>query len=103
MGDKVITVAGQGILTATNIADGKVVWKERLKKGPFAGTPVVAGGLLYLFNEDGQGYVIKPNDKGAETIATNDLKETLLCTPAVAGNAIYIRSDKHLWKIAEKN
>jgi len=103
MGDKVITVAGQGILTATNIADGKVVWKERLKKGPFAGTPVVAGGLLYLFNEDGQGYVIKPNDKGAETIGTNDLKETLLCTPAVAGNALYIRSDKHLWKIAEKN
>jgi outer membrane protein assembly factor BamB len=117
MGDKVITVAGQGILTATTIADGKVVWKERLKQGPFSGTPVVAGGLIYIFNEDARAYVLKPGDKGAELLATNDLnkisekdgkavaagdKEVILCTPAVSGNALYVRSDKHLWKIAEK-
>jgi outer membrane protein assembly factor BamB len=101
MGDKIITVVGPGLLTATNVADGKVVWKERLKKGPFSGTPVVAGGLIYLFNEDGVGYVVKPGEKGAETIASNELKETILCTPAIAGNALYVRSDKHLWKIAD--
>jgi hypothetical protein len=73
--------------------------------------------LIYIFNEDARAYVLKPGDKGAELLATNDLnkisekdgkavaagdKEVILCTPAVSGNALYVRSDKHLWKIAEK-
>jgi hypothetical protein len=34
-------------------------------------------------------------------VATNEFGETLLASPAVSGDAMYVRSDKHLWKIAE--
>jgi outer membrane protein assembly factor BamB len=101
LGDKAITVTGPGLLTATTLSDGKIVWKERLK-GPFSGTPIVAGGLIYIFNEDGVGLVVEPGEKSARVLSTNELKENILCSPAVAGDALYVRSDKHLWKIAEK-
>ena len=45
---------------------------------------------------------MKPGDEQGELIATNNLDETFLCTPAIANGAIYIRSDKTLWKIATK-
>ncbi len=38
-------------------------------------------------------------DKG-EIVSSHDFGETILGTPSIAGNALYVRSDKHLWKIA---
>ena len=35
------------------------------------------------------------------TKATNEFGENLQGSPAVAGNAMFVRSDKHLWKISE--
>ncbi|MCD8535266.1 MAG: hypothetical protein LR011_10975 [Verrucomicrobia bacterium] len=37
-------------------------------------------------------------DEGIVTGSLN-LEETILCTPAALDGQLYIRSDKHLWKI----
>ena len=88
-------------LLAADIKTGEEKWKLRLT-GPFSGTPVAAGGLLYFFNEKGLGQVVKPGDDSGEIVSSNDLGELFMCTPAVANGAIYIRSDTTLWKIAKK-
>lgn len=100
VGDKVFTVNRAGVLTCGNLADGETKWQLRLK-GPFSGTPVVANGHLYLFSEGGLGQVVKIGDEAGELVSSHDFQETILCTPAIAGNGLYVRSDKHLWKIAE--
>ena len=87
-----------GILTCAAAADGNVLWKARLK-GSFSGTPVIADGLLYAFNEDGVCFVVDLATEG-EIVAENELEGTILCTPAVADGALYVRSDRWLWKIA---
>ena len=98
---RLYSVNNAGVLICADIKSGDEKWKLRLE-GPFSGTPVAAAGLLYFFNEKGVGQVVKLADASGEIVATNDLAETFLCTPAVANGAIYIRSDTTLWKIARQ-
>jgi hypothetical protein len=67
-------------------------------KGPSSGSPIATDSHLYFFNEEGLGQVIKINDKKGEIVASIDLEETILCTPAISGNGLYVRSDSFLWK-----
>jgi len=98
---RLYSVNGAGVLLSADIKTGEEKWKLRLT-GPFSGTPVAAGGLLYFFNEKGLCQVVKPGDASGEIIASNDLGEMFLCTPAVANGAIYVRSDSTFWKIANR-
>jgi outer membrane protein assembly factor BamB len=79
---------------------GELLWAVRLKGNHWA-TPVLAGGHLYCVNQDGDMQVVKVGDKEGIVLAENRFGETIHASPAVAGNALYVRSDKHLWKIAK--
>ena len=39
-------------------------------------------------------------DKKGEVVSRLELGEPILGTPALAGGAFYVRSDKHLWKFS---
>ncbi len=94
-------VLNGNILKCAGTDNGKVLWQLRLK-GPFSSTPVLAGDHLYCFSESGLGQVVWLGGEKGEVVATSDLGETVLCTPAVGAGALFVRSDGHLWKIAEK-
>lgn len=101
--DKVYTVARGGVLKAGKLADGQLEWQVRLK-GAFSGTPIAADDKLYLFNEEGLGQVVDLKDgvaNDARVAEYNDLNEEILCTPAIADGAIYVRSNQNLWKLAK--
>jgi outer membrane protein assembly factor BamB len=91
----------QGILVSGDLKTGAVVGQLRLK-GPFSASPVVAGGLLYCVSESGQAQVVRPDDKDGQVVARGELSETVLGTPAIVDGAIFLRSDKHLWKMAQQ-
>ena len=95
---KVYTLNSGGVLTVGDQQTGKQQGRQRLA-GPFTSTPIAAGGLLYFFNEKGKGTILDARKKGS-VVATTDLKQTILCTPAISGGALYVRSDGHLWKFA---
>lgn len=95
---KVFALRG-AILTGGDEKTGEELWQLRLK-GTFWATPVMAGGHLYCVNQGGQCFVIKPGEKKGELVSTMEFGDTLLGSPAVAGNAMYLRSDKFLYKIA---
>ncbi|MBC7856137.1 MAG: PQQ-binding-like beta-propeller repeat protein, partial [Pirellulaceae bacterium] len=94
---KVFALRG-AVLTAGDEKTGDELWQVRLK-GNFWATPVVAGGHVYCVNQEGQCFVIKPGDEKAEVVSTMELGDAFLGSPAVAGNAMYLRSDKFLYKI----
>ncbi len=89
------------ILLSVDVKTGDVVSRLRLT-GPFSATPVSAGGLLYCVSEAGLIQVVQPGDKEDRRIHSGALGETILATPAIADGALYVRSDKHLWKFARK-
>ncbi|HWA97123.1 MAG TPA: PQQ-binding-like beta-propeller repeat protein [Pirellulales bacterium] len=89
-----------GALTCGDADTGEVKWRLRLK-GSFWATPVVAGNYLFAANSDGEIITVKLGDQG-EIVATSALGEPVYGSPAVAGGAMFVRSDAHLSKIAEQ-
>jgi hypothetical protein len=66
-------------------------------------SPVVADGKLYFVARNGDAYVLKLGDK-FEQLATNRVTEDtedFSASPAISDGALFIRSSRHLYCIAE--
>ncbi len=98
VGDELYLISDGGIATCSDVHTGKVHWTERLD-GNYSASPVFADGRVYYQTEDGVGYVVKAA-KEYELLAENDLGERSLASYAVTNGALFIRTDRHLWKIA---
>ena len=72
---------------------GKQVYKVRVGGGgqTFSASPVAAGSRIYFLSEDGVTFVLDTGDVYKE-VARNELGELALSSPAIAGNALYIRT-----------
>ena len=97
LGEEIYFVSDAGIATCEDAKTGEVHWSERLGGG-FSASPVAAEGRIYFQNEAGAGYVVKAGTK-FELLASNDLAERSLASYAVADGVIFIRTEKHLWKV----
>ena len=98
VGGEVYMIADAGVATCADAKSGAVHWSERLD-GNFSASPVFAEGRVYFQNEAGVGYVVKAGKK-FELLAENDLGERSLASYAVVDGALFIRTERHLWKIA---
>ncbi|MBL9134968.1 MAG: PQQ-binding-like beta-propeller repeat protein [Verrucomicrobiales bacterium] len=98
-GDRVYTINGAGVLSCGDTKDGNRVWQLRLK-GPFSASPVMAGRFLYVPNEAGLLQVVDTSKPEGELVSEMDLGQTILSTPAISGNALFLRSDGKLWKVS---
>jgi outer membrane protein assembly factor BamB len=97
-GRRIYCLNDAGVLNCGDARSGERLWQLRLR-GPFSGSPVVAHNVLYVFNEKGLGQVIDLNKPEGELTSEIDLGETILCTPAIAQRALFVRSDAHVWKL----
>jgi outer membrane protein assembly factor BamB len=98
------SIARGGILNCFSVADGERTWQARIG-GQFWSTPVVAEDRMYLFAQDGKFTVVALTG----TFATDDDRvlyshtfadEVFLASPAISNGAIFIRSDRYLYKFA---
>jgi outer membrane protein assembly factor BamB len=94
---RLYTVAG-AIVKCADAATGKLLWQLRLK-GQHWATPVVTGGHLYCIDDQGESRVIKLGGQEGEVVGEGRFGEIIQASPAAAGNALYVRSDRHLWKL----
>jgi outer membrane protein assembly factor BamB len=101
--DGILYVAiDNGVFAAYEAATGKQLYQQRVARGAaFSASPVVAGGRLYLASEDGTVYVLRAGRR-FELIASNDMKEMCLATPAVAGDVLIVRTRTHLHALRGK-
>jgi outer membrane protein assembly factor BamB len=99
VGDELYLVSDNGVATCLDARSGDVHWTKRLG-GDFSASPVAAEGRIYFQNEEGVIYVVRA-DKTYELLATNDLAERALASPAVADGALIVRTESHLWRIKE--
>jgi outer membrane protein assembly factor BamB len=90
-----------GILTVLDAKSGKQIYKVRVGGGghTFSASPVATGSRVYFLTEEGVTFVLDSGDIYKE-VAKNDLGEMSLASPAIASNAIYIRTQSKLYKIA---
>ena len=95
--DLLYAVSDNGILRCLEAATGKPVWQERLD-GTFSASPIYAGGLIFFPGENGVVYVVKPG-RAFDLVAENELPGRLMASPAVSGNALFLRTETHLYRI----
>jgi outer membrane protein assembly factor BamB len=96
---RLYNVDSAGIVSCADPKDGKVLWKARTK-GPYSASPLAAEDRLYLVNETGATAVLLLNEEG-KVAAINELGDPMLASPAASGGALYLRSDKKLYCIAD--
>jgi outer membrane protein assembly factor BamB len=99
--DLLFLVDDGGVASCLEAKTGKEVWKERLG-GNYSASPIYSGGKIYCFDQDGKGTIIKAGRK-YEVLAVNRLDNGFMASPAVSGNALFLRSKTDLYCIADKS
>ena len=96
---KIYMLSDGGIATCVDAKSGEELWSERV--GETVSASVLYGnGHLYFFDEMGTCVVGKPGDS-FQTVAENKLDSGMFASPAVDGNALYVRTTTHLYRIEE--
>jgi len=100
--DNIYSVTGAGVLVCAD-KYGKELWQERLKKGKYWASPIAADGKIFVANDEGITTVIQAGGKDkAEVLGTNDIKDEIMGTPAIADGALFIQTVNGLYCIGAK-
>jgi outer membrane protein assembly factor BamB len=104
LGNLHYSINGAGVITAADTGTAESRWKLRLT-GPFSGSPVGSGTRLLVVNENGLVQVVDVSGAEGAIAGTLQLplkkeaKELILCTPALSGDHVYLRTDSTLWRL----
>jgi len=88
-----------GIASAVEAKTGELVWQSRVG-GTFSASPIAVNGRIYLFDEDGKTTVIEAG-REFKPLAENTLDNGFMASPAVGGNALYVRTPTDVYRIEE--
>jgi outer membrane protein assembly factor BamB len=97
--DLLFGIDDNGIASCLEARTGKEIWRERVG-GNYSASPVLAQGHIYFFSEEGKTTVIEA-DREFKKLAENQLEEGFMASPAIAGNAFYLRTKTHLYRIED--
>jgi len=97
--DLLMSVNTSGTAFCYEAATGNVLWQEKL--GRHHASPVLAGGLVFFINDDGQVNVVKPG-RQFERIATYELGEPCYASPAISNGQVFLRGFEHLFCIGRQ-
>jgi outer membrane protein assembly factor BamB len=100
VGDELYVVSDIGIATCLDAKTGETHWQQRLD-GNYSASPLFADGRIYFLSEEGAATIIAPG-KAFRKLATNQLDGATLASIAVSGGSLFIRSNTHLYRIAQK-
>jgi outer membrane protein assembly factor BamB len=99
-GGLVYMAADVGGVSVFDAATGARLWQQRTP-GVFSASPVAGDGKVYFVSESGTVVVIG-GGRQPEILATNQLGERIIASPAIAGGSIFLRSDGRLFAIGRR-
>lgn len=99
VGDELYFVNDKGIVVCLDAKTKEERWRERVP-GQYSASPVYVDGRIYLCSQEGKTTVIAPSRQYKE-LASNQLDGGFMASPAVAGKALFLRTDTHLYRIEE--
>ncbi len=101
VGEHLYITSEMGVVSCVEAKTGNILWDGRIR-GHFSASPIYAEGHVYFCSEQGDTFVIKPNEKELKVVATNRLGEKtegFMASPVIAGNALFLRSKTHLYRV----
>ena len=100
VGNEIYIVNDVGIASCLDARTGAVLWQQRLG-GNHSASPVFADGRIYFLSEEGTATVIAPGTTFRQ-LATSQLDGAILASMAVAHRSLFIRTNSHLYRIADR-
>ena len=97
IGERLFMVSEKGTASCVEAATGRFVWRQRLG-GQYWSSPIAVAGRIYFFRYDGLCTVIAPGEEFKQ-LAANRLDGRMMASPAVAGEALFPRTETHLYRI----
>ncbi len=97
LGDSLFMMNDSGVASCLDAKTGQEIWTKRLP-GEYWASPLYANGLIYCFSQQGDIPVFKAS-REFELVTENKLDDGFVASPAVAGNALILRSKTHLYRI----
>lgn len=92
-------ISNNGVVTCLDTANGNTVWSERIG-GNYVTSPILADGRLYFCSNQGKTHVLRAG-RSFESLATNELDDGCMASPAVTGKALILRTKTHLYRIED--
>jgi outer membrane protein assembly factor BamB len=100
---RLFLVRNGGIVTCLDPTIGKVIYRARAgAPEAYYASPVAADGRVYLASSEGVVTVISAAKDQLDVLARNELGEDIVATPAMVGNAIYVRTLRNLYAFEER-
>lgn len=96
--DLLYVARDNGVLSTYGLADGELVYRQRLGTG-FSASPVAADGRIYLASEDGDVFVVRAG-REFEQLSRNAMHEPLFATPALSRDLLVVRGHSHVYGLA---
>src|SRR5262249_9003468 len=91
-----------GLLSCYDAKTGKQQYKERLPDaGGFTSSPWACAGKVFCLDDSGTTHVVAAGPK-FQLLSQNALDERCWSSPAVAGDALFVRTVDHLYCIRSK-
>jgi len=99
----VYTLTETGILNQFDAKTGKQIYKTRIDPAAsaFTTSPWAYNGRLFCLSEEGQTFVIKTGEQ-FKLLHVNELDEMAQASPALVGERLLIRTERHLYSIRRK-
>jgi outer membrane protein assembly factor BamB len=97
---RIFMATDNGIAVCLDAKTGKQLWKERLE-GDHCASPIDNQGKLYFFGQNGKSTIVEAGPK-YKVVAENKLDEGMYASPAVSGDALYLRTVNSLYCIKNK-
>jgi outer membrane protein assembly factor BamB len=96
-------IATNGVLDAFDVQTGAEVYRARVPQigSGFSASPVAADGKIYLSNEDGSIAIVAAG-RTFRHIATNDVGEPIMATPALSRGVMFVRTMNSVLAIGRK-
>jgi outer membrane protein assembly factor BamB len=102
IGEHAYLMNEQGLASCFELKTGKDLWKQERLTNETWGSFVHANGRLYVTNNSGTTFVLKPDPAKVDVLAQNKLPDRVLSSIAISDGELLIRGYKYLWCIAKK-
>jgi outer membrane protein assembly factor BamB len=100
VGDLIYTASDKGgVVTCLDAKTGAEVWQKRTGAPAHTASPLFADGAVYFFAEDGSALALEPGRAYREIGRAGLGEGGVMATPAIAGRAIFLRTESHLYRI----
>lgn len=98
-GDLIYMINDGGIASAVEAKTGEAVWTARVG-GSYSASPISDGARVYFFSEEGKATVVEAG-REFKVLAENHLDDGFMASPAVSGDALFLRTRTHLYRVEQ--